>query len=104
MPEEKRRNRRSEGKEMKPRIRKRQFYKSQIEQAIHEVEMALIDFRYFGECTEAQITRALLSMGTLATLANHCHYGNYHCIEKMDKEGWLQKTIGAPEEYWGTRQ
>jgi hypothetical protein len=77
----------------------RKYYKSQIEQALHEVELALIDYRCCGETTKAQIERAMLSMGVLSTLANHCHFGNYGSIEKLDKEGWLQERIGAPEEF-----
>jgi hypothetical protein len=89
------------GKQFK---RKRKYYESQIEQAIHEVELALIDYRYHGETTAAQLERAQLSLGVLSTLANHCHFGNYHSIEKLDKEGWLQKRIGAPAMYWGTNE
>jgi len=88
----------------KPFKRRREYYESQIEQAIHEVELALIDYRIHGETTKAQLERAHVSLGILSTLANHCHFGNYHCIEKLDKEGFLQKHIGAPAMYWESRE
>lgn len=69
----------------KPFIRKREHYDSLIEQAVHEVDVALIDYRYYGKTTDAQLTRSLVSIGILKTLANHCHYENYHCIKEEDR-------------------